>query len=63
MDFFSTNTAGSHDPRLVEPTDVELTGETQTGEQTIKFMWGFPGGSVVKKLPANAGDLPNQFDP
>ena len=26
-------------------------------------MWGFPGGSVVKNLPASAGDGQTQFDP
>ena len=32
----------------------ELKVETQTSFKS--FMWGFPGGTVVKNLPANAGD-------
>ena len=24
---------------------------------TLEFFWGFPGGSVVKNPPANAGDV------
>ena len=28
-----------------------------TQDQLIKNLWGFPGGAVVKNLPANAGDM------
>ena len=36
------------------------------GLDMLSGKWGFPGGSVVKKLPANAGDassIPGREDP
>ena len=33
------------------------------GKQKKAGMWGLPGGSVVKNLPANAGDTGSVPDP
>ena len=34
----------------------ESKGKNKQGNQLKKKSWGLPGGSVVKNLPANAGD-------
>ena len=32
-------------------------GRKKSGRESSKYnQWGFPGGAVVKNLPANAGD-------
>ena len=42
-------------------TDCIVHGVTKSQTRLSNFhflhQWGFPGGSVVKKLPANSGDM------
>ena len=53
----SENLKGENYPRLppfpVNDTELEPPGE----------VWSFPGGTVVRNLPANAGDTRNRFYP
>ena len=34
-----------------------MTGLLDLNKNNVKYLWGFPGGTVVKKLPANAENL------
>ena len=44
---------------------LEFRREVSIGEQylIIKQSWDFPGGAVVKNLPANAGDMDSSPGP
>ena len=48
---------GSQRVRLNWATEVTNANHKQNSTIFIGIMWGFPGGSVVKNLPANAEDM------
>ena len=52
-------------------SDIFLTSHAQSIKRAVnspfkvypKFTWGFPGGTVVKNLPADAGNSRRRFNP
>ena len=38
-------------------SDWHMLDPRITEKEVLHFKWGFPGGSVVKNLPANSGGL------
>ena len=34
-----------------------MIGLLDLNKNNVKYLWGFPGGTVVKNLPADAGNL------
>ena len=47
-----------YEDKRIEMTETRPKGHALTPKSTVKTMrcWDFPGGAVVKNLPANAGD-------
>ena len=42
--------------------DDDLSKQVHLLQQCIPLVWGFPDGSVLKNLPANAGDARDKID-
>ena len=63
-DFMEASSLG--DEEVLTPFPAPLTSQVgMMGKDSnlLIMVWGFPGGSVVKNLPANAGHTGDGFDP